>query len=99
MSPVTLIGLLCLLAIVARATRLVTRDTIAAPMRAATITRWGPQSWPAEWVACPWCVSLWAAAAAAPACALWADTAWLQTVAAAAAASWLYSIAAAWLDE
>lgn len=45
----------------ARLTRLITEDTITAPLRLAVMNRWGPQSKPYEWVRCPWCVGLWTA--------------------------------------
>ncbi len=49
----------------ARLTRLITEDTIAAPIRIAVMNRWGAQSKPYEWVRCPWCVGLWIAYAVA----------------------------------
>lgn len=42
-----------------RATRLVTDDTITAPVRDRIVDRGG---WPADLVTCPWCVSVWVAA-------------------------------------
>lgn len=45
----------------ARLTRLVNEDAIAAPARAAVITRFGPDSAPAYFTRCPWCVSMWIA--------------------------------------
>lgn len=45
----------------ARLTRLVTLDTITAPIRAGMIRRLGPKSMWVEWIRCPWCVGLWLA--------------------------------------
>lgn len=62
--------------VVARLTRLVNYDTVLDPLRLAvarristaqregTTTRWSKL---AEFMACPWCVSMWIAAATAPA--------------------------------
>lgn len=50
-----------------RLTRLITEDTITGPLRAAVLSRWGPQSKAYEWVRCPWCIGLWIAYAVAAA--------------------------------
>ena len=40
-----------------RLTRLVTRDTITAPLRDGLVKRYGHDSKIVEWVECPWCTS------------------------------------------
>ncbi len=49
----------------ARLTRLVTEDTITAPIRTAIMGKWGPRSKAYAWIGCPWCVGLWIAYAVA----------------------------------
>lgn len=51
---------------VGRATAMVNHDLVPfAGLRAATIRRWGPDSYPAQWIVCAWCVSVWFALPAA----------------------------------
>lgn len=47
----------------ARLTRLVTTDAITGGLRARAIEHRGPDSRLAYFVSCPWCVSVWVAAA------------------------------------
>lgn len=67
----------------ARLTRLVTEDTITAPLRArmmhvARRDRRGPDAWAYLWISCPWCVGLWLAFAITA--AVWAgERLWLDT--------------------
>lgn len=44
-----------------RFTHLVTKDRLTAPIRAALILKYGPDSWQADFIRCHWCVSFWAA--------------------------------------
>lgn len=57
MSP-TLIIALYILAVV-RVTRLINFDTIMYWLHNLVGNRFGPGSWQAEFIACPWCVSMW----------------------------------------
>lgn len=46
---------------VARLTRLVCLDKITVGLRQAVIRKWGPESWAAKLILCPWCISVWIA--------------------------------------
>lgn len=46
---------------VARVTRFITADTLAAPIRSWVVRRFGPESRPANLIECPWCASIWIA--------------------------------------
>lgn len=61
---------------VARVTRLVTDDYLLNTPRAALIRRLGATSKGAYLVTCPWCVSIYAAAAAAPTAYWHGDSPW-----------------------
>lgn len=56
-----------------RATRIITRDKIAEPLRTWVVRRNGPTGWWSFLTHCPWCVGWWAAAPAA-AIATWPGT-------------------------
>lgn len=93
----TILAFLLLLGAVARLTRLLTEDTICAPLR-----DW--HCWP-KWVktllSCAWCASLWISAALF-ACA-WAwpwmlCAPWFVFAAAALAASYVYGLIAGYFD-
>lgn len=43
----------------ARLARLVTRDSIAEPLRSWVRKKWGEQSMPAELISCHWCIGVW----------------------------------------
>lgn len=94
----TLPEFLLSLALVARATRFITADTLAEPFRVWVGRRWGWESLPRELVGCPWCMSVWVAAVVVPVAWVAGDTAWFQIPAYVAAASYLYSLAATNLD-
>lgn len=91
---------------VGRATALVNHDLVPfGPLRAAVIARYGPDSYPARYVACPWCVSMWFALPAA--IAVWAAAAdrhlptgpaWLFVPALWFSLSWAVSLTADNLD-
>ena len=87
------------LGVTLRATRLIARDSITADARAWVIRRWGPESKPAEGISCPWCVSVWIAAAATPVAYLAGDSAAFQIAGTAAWATYLTGLAATWLEE
>nr|WP_206442011.1 DUF1360 domain-containing protein [Streptomyces boncukensis] len=87
---------------IARLTRLVVNDTITAPARDA-VDRRAPKSRPWRWLSellhCPWCASIWIAAATATAHWAWHDTTLFRYVVAALTASHVVALAAAWLDS
>jgi len=51
--------LLISLGAAARITRLINADILLGRLRAAVIRRFGPESLPAEFIGCPWCVGFW----------------------------------------
>ena len=53
---ITILGFGC-----ARVTRIVTADTVTAPLRARIVRRYGT-GWQTQLVHCPWCVGWWVAA-------------------------------------
>jgi hypothetical protein len=71
----------------ARITRLITTDYLTAVPRAWLINRMGTGSKISYLVACPWCSSMWVAAAAAPAFYWWHTNPWVQVPAVALAIS------------
>ncbi|MGI5216277.1 hypothetical protein [Nocardia sp. CA-290969] len=72
---VLIVTLLYLLAVV-RLTRLVVFDKLVEPFRAMLVRRLRQGSRITYLVHCPWCVSMWLAAAAAPAAILAAGLSW-----------------------
>ena len=98
---------------VARVTRLITDDSITAPLRdfldrAATLrasedgqAQAAPLFWRAAstWVHCAWCVSLWVATAAAVTHWQWADTVPFLYITGVLTASHLVALGADWLDS
>lgn len=85
----------------ARLTRLITGDTITRPLRERIATRYGPDSMPAEFVTCPWCVGFWVALlvtalAFTPAVA---GSRLFQFLCTALTISWLYALIAVNLDR
>lgn len=81
-----------------RLTRLVTRDVIAAPLRAAVITRFGPRSRWATWIGCAWCIGLWISMAVAGLAWLSNGAAWFVVPAAGLSINLLYAWGASKLD-
>jgi hypothetical protein len=71
----------------ARITRLITTDYLTATPRAWLINRLGTSSKLSYLLACPWCTSMWIAAAAAPVFYWWQSSAWVQVPAVALALS------------
>lgn len=68
-ATTAVLAVLILFGVTARITRLITEDTITAPLRSAVgariIRARGPRSMWVEWIRCPWCVGLWLAFAVA----------------------------------
>lgn len=92
--------LLISLGAAARITRLITGDILLAWLRAAIIRRFGPESLPADFIKCPWCVGFWvslAVTAAAFCPAISHHQAYL-IVATALTGSWLIGLIARNLD-
>lgn len=77
----------------ARITRLVTRDTITAPLRMAVVNRAGIESKLAELIQCDWCTGMWVSAATMGAAWAWGEHQWLTVpltvLAAAHVVGWL----------
>lgn len=92
----------------ARLTRLFGRDTLTYPIRDFLAAKATPQndddkppavwSWLNELIGCPWCLSIWIAAGAAPAAILYGDHLAYQIPAALLTISWLTGLAATHLD-
>lgn len=81
-----------------RITRFLTKDTLAAPLRAQVIRRTGPDSRWTELSTCPWCLSIYVATATV--CAAWwaGGSAWFQIPALVLTTSYLVGIAGRWID-
>lgn len=92
---------------VARLTRLITDDALTEGLRgrwrAWWIRRYGPDHprtrKAALFVSCPWCMSVWVAAALVPAANYAGRSAWFMLPAAALSISYVYAITAAHLDD
>jgi len=92
----------------ARITRLIGRDSITFPLRDRIAKKATPAEkesepkgfWPwfNELIGCPWCLSIWVAAAAAPAAIEYGDTLAYQWSAGFLTLSWLTGLAAQHLD-
>ncbi|NJQ00216.1 DUF1360 domain-containing protein [Streptomyces sp. PLAI1-29] len=83
---------------VARVTRFVNLDALAGPLRAWFIRRGGPESKLVTLVECPWCLSVWVAAAVVPLAFLYGHTLWFQIPATALTVSYLYGAAARFVE-
>lgn len=83
---------------IARLTRLITSDYIARHIRVWAIRRFGPDHDLAYLVTCPWCLSVWIAAALTPAAWFWGEHPGFVIPAAALTISYLIGIAASVLD-
>lgn len=86
------------LGLVARVTRFITDDVLAAPIRTLVIRWFGDESKIYVWATCPWCAGAWFAAAGAVVGWYYGETTAYQIVAIAATISWVYAILASWLD-
>lgn len=56
-----LLPMLLALGAVARLSYLIRKDLITAPLRAAVIRKYGPDSMRAYFITCAWCMSMWIA--------------------------------------
>ncbi|MFR9675811.1 DUF1360 domain-containing protein [Streptomyces sp. TR02-1] len=59
----------------------------------------GPDSKASELIQCPWCLSIWVAAAAVPTASFAGDSLWFQIPAAILTISYLYAMVAQLLDH
>lgn len=71
LGAVIVISLIVATLAVARLTRLLVDDRITVRYRQWVVKRWGEDSMPSYLVHCPWCTSIWVAAAVMPIAALW----------------------------
>lgn len=94
----TLCVFLLTLGSIARITRFLNHDTLAAPIRAKIIARFGAQSWPAELIECPYCISIWAGALVTPFAFFFPNSPLFIIPAVALTCSYLYATAASWTD-
>lgn len=83
---------------VARITRFVHRDTIAAPVRNAYLKRVGDHSLAGELVRCDWCLAIWVAIPVTIAAALIGETAWFWGPALALTVAWVAAVVSIWAD-
>lgn len=83
---------------VLRLTRVVTADTIGAPLRSAWYARFPKHSDLGTFVSCPWCVSFWVAVPVVAAAALFGTTAWFWAPAMVLTLSWLAGLAGSLTD-
>lgn len=83
---------------IARICRFVNDDYLARHLRAFVIRRFGPQHDVSYGIACPWCSSIWVAAAVLPVAWFYGEHPGFLIPAAALSASWLVGIAASLLD-
>lgn len=60
MMPLLLVLVLWVLAVM-RVTRLINFDTVMNWLHNMVGNTWGPGSWQAEFVSCPWCIGMWVA--------------------------------------
>lgn len=90
--------LLLTFGLVARVTRLITDDRVLGRVRAAIIRRFGPNHPIAYWVACPWCVSPYVAAALVTIAWHYGHTQAYLIAAAIGTASWITGAAATFVD-
>jgi hypothetical protein len=85
---------------VLRLTRLVTADSIAAPLRSAWHARaGGPRTLAGGFISCPWCVSFWVAILVVLAAGLFGHTAWFWGPAMVLSLSWLAGLLGALLTD
>jgi Protein of unknown function (DUF1360) len=96
---VSLAVFLLSLGAVARITRFVNSDDLASSVRTAVLRRYGPDSYFYTLLSCPWCLSIWVAAAVVPLAWYCGESAAFQIPAAALSISQLYALAAANWDD
>lgn len=96
---ITLGVFLVTLGAVSRITRFVTDDHLAAPVRTAAIWLRGPDSQLAGLIECPWCLSIWVAAALVPVAYLYGTTPWFTAPAIVLTVSQLHGLVSQHLDD
>jgi hypothetical protein len=84
---------------VLRVTRFLNADVLAEPLRSAVERKWGDDSKPAYLMTCPWCASIWVAAAIVPVAYLAAGLTVWHVIASILTISWLVGIADANLER
>lgn len=94
----TVTAFLLTLGAVARITRFVNADTLFESVRAAVLRRFGPGYW-YTLVTCPWCLSIWTAAAVVPVGWFAGRSPAYLIPAMVLSISYLYAIAATHLDK
>ena len=86
------------LGLVARVTRFITDDVLAAPIRTLVIRWFGDESKLYVLSTCPWCLSIWTAGALVPVAWFYGDHPGYLIPAIIGTISWVYAILASWLD-
>lgn len=84
--------------LVARVSRFLTDDVLAAPIRMAVSRRFGEDSAPAYLVECQWCVSTWVAVVVVPVALVWGESVWFVGPALVASIAYAYGLLASNLD-
>jgi hypothetical protein len=84
---------------VARLTRLLNSDVLAAPFRTRVERRFGSGSRVAYLMTCPWCASIWIAPPVVAAAAALGGTWWFTFPAACLTVSYVYGLTASLLDD
>jgi hypothetical protein len=85
--------------VIARITRFLNSDTLAGGIRARVQARWGDGSIAADFVECPWCVSVWTSALVVPVAWLAGDSPWFILPALVLSLSYAYSLLAQNADD
>jgi hypothetical protein len=96
---VTLAVFALALGAVARITRFGNTDDLASGLRQAVLSRYGPDSNWYTLLVCPWCLSVWVAAAVIPLAWIFGEYGVFQIPAAALTASYLYALVASNWDD
>lgn len=94
----TVTAFLLALGAVARITRFINSDTLVEPVRRKVLRRYGPESWWYTLITCPWCMSVWVAAAVTPLAWIGARSPVFLLPAMALSMSYLYAIVTMHLD-
>lgn len=84
---------------VARVTRFLVRDSLAAPLRDRVLRRYGDHSLAADFLRCDWCVAIWVAAPVIAAACLFGESAWFWGPALWLTAAFLAAAASLWADS
>lgn len=84
---------------VARVTRFVVRDQLAAPIRNSVGKRYGDRSIQAYFARCDWCVAIWVALLVVLAAGLFGESAWFWGPALWLTVSYCGAVASVWADK